>query len=246
MDTKVNSQFETLNSKKGFTLIRPQSGGRGGNQYGFTLIRRKASPLSQQKAFTLIELLVSMAIIGLLVALMVPAINRSLSNNNIANDADLLKAKLEETRLLAASTQQADTQKGYYALYLPKGNPVSYFAILRLTASSTDDTFVAPCTAEIAMGQAIADDPNNFSCVVDRVNLSSNVVLLNGGADRLIIYRSPNQELFEGRIAADTHWHALSPVFNWGANVKLKLQSPAKVATISVDAQTGKLTIAYQ
>ncbi|MEK9167436.1 MAG: prepilin-type N-terminal cleavage/methylation domain-containing protein, partial [Patescibacteria group bacterium] len=56
-----------------------------------------------KRSFTLIELLTVIAIISILIGVLVPSMSRSLSGNRLASDVEVLRAKIEETRLLAGS-----------------------------------------------------------------------------------------------------------------------------------------------
>lgn len=207
----------------------------------FTLILRKGLALKARKGFTLIELVISIAIIGLLIALLIPNIDRSLSRNNIVTEVDLLKAKIEETRLMAGSTQQLDNGTGYYGIYLPAGDN-SYFTIVRLTVG-TDQKFSAPCTVEIAIAESQSGSSEGNVCLVERVALSKSIILRNqAGGDKLIIYKAPTQQISEAKLNGQV-WEAGTPDFNWGNN--LQLQSPSKTATVTIESYTGKVSVIY-
>lgn len=197
---------------------------------------------TKRVGFTLIEVLISIAIIAVLSALLVPSIDRSLSRNNLANDVDLLRSKIEETRLLAGSTQQADSKTtGYYALFLPGGTN-TYFSILRI-----DDT-----TNTCPLGAAVGQANSGGDCVVERVSLSKNVSLQNGqgNSGKLVLFRSPTQQLSEshhkGYCNASGCYTPVDgpPLFSsWGTDVKLQFKT--KAATVILEDYTGKLKVTY-
>ena len=182
--------------------------------------------------FTLIELLVSIAIIGLLSALLVPSIDRTLSRNNIANDVDLIRSKIEETRLLAGSTQQADgATVGYYAVVFPAGRP-THFSIIRVQDSSGTNCPISQALSE----------PN---CLIEEVSLSKGVELINNnvGESKLVLFRSPTQQVSAASCRPGPRAFLCSapdglPSFvGWG----LKLQFKTKTATVDLEDYTGKL-----
>lgn len=206
-----------------------------------------------KRGFTLIELLVSIAIIGLLLALLIPNIDRSLSKNRVANDAELFQSKLEQTRLLAASTQAKDELQsnsatvtdavGYYGLYLPAstaGDSHNYFSLVRLSYPFTNGI---PCTAQTVETQVT--NSAGGECVVERVELSQGVDL-DLTCPHIIAYRVPIQQLTElrkgGSACTNGNWQEVSPTFDsWNFRLLYK----DKTATVSLGAFTAKVTIGY-
>ncbi len=206
-----------------------------------------------KRGFTLIELLVSIAIIGLLLALLIPNIDRSLSKNRVANDAELFQSKLEQVRLLAASTQAKDELQsnsatvtdavGYYGLYLPTstaGDTHNYFSLVRLSYPFATGS---PCTAQTVEAQATSSAGGD--CVVERVELSQGVDL-DLTCPHIIAYRVPIQQLTElrkgGSACTTGDWQEVSPTFDsWNFRLLYK----DKIATVSLGAFTAKVTIGY-
>src|SRR3990167_7907097 len=118
-----------------------------------------------KRSFTLIELLIVIAIISILIGVLVPSMSRSLSGNWLSSDVEVLRAKIEETRLLAGSTQNADEQAGtpelpgtarvgYYGIYLPSNDQLDdpakqYYAIVKVS-SPLDQTGEGYCSGSMA------------------------------------------------------------------------------------------------
>lgn len=202
------------------------------------------------KSFTIIELLVTIAIIGLLVALLIPNIDRSLSKNQIVNDVDLFKAKLEETRLLAGSTQQIDESSnnidpndpsadevGYYAIVIPRDDS-TYFNIVKMSHPVTNGL----CTAD----KVINNINNNIpDCIVERVNLSKNITLSNrSNRYQFIVFRVPTQQISTLELGAN--WEVVPLVFD-NPVFELRYLDPAELtATINIDSYTGRVTASYE
>lgn len=198
--------------------------------------------------FTLIELLISIGIIGIMLTLLIPNIDRSLSKNDLANDAELFKSKVEETRLMAGSTQQVDADQGligagqvrktaYYAMFIPTTSH-DYFAIVRL--SSELDIPTAPGCTMINV-EAAVNDPSvgNQDCIVQRNRLSRSVTLASANP-RIIIFQIPSQTVFEGRKNG-INWVKRNPDFGWSFTLNLGTKS----ATLSVEDYTAKITTTY-
>ncbi|HUD21138.1 MAG TPA: type II secretion system protein [Candidatus Saccharimonadales bacterium] len=197
---------------------------------GFTLLRRRG--------FTLIELLVTIAIIGMLTGLLVTNIDKSLSQNRIANDAQLFSTKVEEVRLTAASTQSSDEQSvspttkqdiGYYGIYL--GVDKHSFYLLKLPSDLT--------------GITDSDLSTNTNFVVQKEVLSSGVTVVGGSnhSDEVLAYRVPSQELFcLKRNSTTGKWSATTPIFS---SPFFQLAYQKKTASVKIDDYTGKVEVSY-
>lgn len=191
---------------------------------------------SQRQAFTLVELLISISIIGILLALVIPNIDRSLSGNDLANDAEIFKSKVEETRLLASSTQQVDSGANdagaYYGVYLPSDPNKRFYTIVRVTASGT-------CPAS-AVVMASNDPTQSQVCIVQRIALSRKVTF-ETVTEQLILFRVPTQQTFKAVSSSSPAWKADTPNFSAGAVLKYD----TKRATLNIEAYTAKVTITY-
>jgi prepilin-type N-terminal cleavage/methylation domain-containing protein len=207
--------------------------------------------------YTLIEALVTIAIIGMLLGLLVPLVDRSLGKNRLANDVELLRSKIEEVRLLAGSTQSADEIEeasaevtddvGYYALYIPgDSRPNNFFAIVRLSepiklagGSGSPPNY---CSAAIAADQAVS---GRGHCLVDKVLLSRSVVIADTDhPDRMVAFRVPTRQLFELERVGSDWGFTPQPVFDWTGH-ELRLTFSDKTATVSLEPYTARLKVVY-
>lgn len=203
-----------------------------------------------RKGFTLIELIISMAIISLLIALILPNIDRSLSKNNVANDAELFKAKVEEVRLLAGSTQIVDETDGdagtidqdnvgYYAIMLDlQGFAGDYFSLVRISYPLSNASL--PCAPNRVATQARDE---SGPCFVQRVKVSSDMQRVSGNHDRFFLaFTAPTQQ-FTKIQNEPTGWQEYShtsslPVF--------QLTNVGKTAKVKLDDFTGRVHIEYE
>lgn len=198
-----------------------------------------------KQAFTIIELLVSVAIIGLLIALLIPNIDRSLNKNQVVNDVDLFKAKMEEVRLLAGSTQQVDEQEnssdandpvGYYALYIPDESSADYFSIVKIDYPLESNSPVVCSPDAIILGEP--------SCVIEKINLSRNVTLSWSGVTQFIAFRVPTQKLHK-IVMSGTNWVEESPIFDGSVFELNYLTGGGLKATVELDNYTGRVKVTY-
>ncbi len=229
-----------------------------------------------QRSFTLIELLIVIAIISILIGVLVPNISRSLSSNRLSSDVDVLRAKIEETRLLAGSTQVTDRQTGatiidvnlvgYYGIYFPAENVTTsndnyngkpFYALVRLSKPFTSDAdgYCNPKTIETdALG-------NSGRCLIERIDLSSNVEFdfQTTQQNRMIAFVVPAQQLVELYLPDNQTgcnllngycWveNASGPIFDQKSvnNPYIRLKNNNKAANINVMPYTGKLEVTYQ
>jgi len=212
--------------------------------------------LKTDRAYTLIELLIVIAIISILIGVLIPTITRSLTKNKLASDVDVMRAKIEDTRLLAGSTQTNDTLQGadspgftrvgYYGLFIPTqsdiGSGKPFYAIVRLSKPLTDSD-LGFCSAQTAVAQAKA---GSGSCLIERIDLTTDVSYDPGSIiqERIIAFSVPSQQIMELQ-QQPVGWveNAAGPRFDQSPYFVLKYRD--KTASISVEAFTGKLLVTY-
>lgn len=193
-----------------------------------------------RRGFTLIEVLVVIAIVGVLTILLIPNINRSLSKNNLAGDAQLLSSKIETARLLAGSTQKAEGNDafGYYGIYLPPqtGNT---FQVIRVSADPNNaGAMTLPCNANDII-------TNKFpaKCIVETITLSQGVTMTFAGSSyRFVLFRTPSQQAYFADDSANPGslviGDAPGAVFQPG----IKLQYGSKTVTMNINNTTGQVS----
>ena len=191
-----------------------------------------------KRGYTLIEVLITITIISVLTVLLIPSINRSLSRNNIAGDAQLLTSKIESARLLAGSTQQGDTS-GYYGVYLPP-NGYDYIQVVFV---STDPSKTCDPTGLITGNTSLF----SASCIVDTVRLSQGVQMANpSGLYRLILFKTPSQQVFYGDNTDNATKIAIknpdTGFASFAQGITLKYNKNAKTATVNINSTNGQVS----
>ena len=199
-----------------------------------------------KKGYTLIELLVTITIMGVLTALFIPGIDRTLSRNNIAYDASLISSELESARLLAGSTQQVENNGlpnyGFYALYIPSSGQSLY--VVRLDGNGTTipgeiTGNPGPCPNDQVLTSSPKDD-----CLVKTDQLSNGVNISTGNSV-IVVFASPTQQasVYSGAITNSGPLTSGSPSIKVSQTVLGQIHT----ATLSIDYVTGEAgMISYQ
>ncbi|MCR4308310.1 MAG: type II secretion system GspH family protein [Candidatus Berkelbacteria bacterium] len=178
---------------------------------------------NSSKGFTLIELLVVIAIIGILIGVLVPSMSRSLSGNRLASDVEVLRAKLEETRLLAGSTQTNDENNlvdsevlgtdrvGYYGILIPGSDVIKpdniynsrfpFYAIVRLSDPFAFRAKSGYCSGNQALTDAINNNMEKGTCLIEKIGLTDGVTYKDYTTynihAKLIAFKVPTQQVSE-------------------------------------------------
>ena len=184
-----------------------------------------------KRGYTLIEVLVTIAIVALLTILFIPDISRSLKNNNLAGDVELVSSSVQSARLLSGSTQQVDagsnnSSTGYYGVYFTTNQSKIYIE-------------------RISDGADCPLNSNNNNCTVQEIDLSSgttisSVVYNTSDISKLLIYfQAPTQQLLFAYGSA-----SLSPVSAVSGSdmIRIKLLNNGKTAILSISPITGEVT----
>ncbi|QQG50006.1 MAG: type II secretion system protein [Candidatus Berkelbacteria bacterium] len=210
--------------------------------------------MATKRGFTLIELLVTVAIMGLMLSLLVPMVDRSLGKNRVATDAEIFRSKIEEVRLLSGSTQQTDEtpgsnftydETGYYGIWFHSdAYRSSHYDIVRL--SYPLNASGAPCKPGDVQLQAWNQDG---PCFVERVNMSKGVTLsckicgdtAESRSNHFVVFRVPTRQMFHIRVEGSA-WIEEGPVFG---NPLLELTFTNKKATVAIEPYTAKVGVTY-
>lgn len=212
---------------------------------------------SFRQGFTLIEVLITIAIIGMLLALLVPMVDRSLGKNRVATDAEIFRSKLEEVRLLSGSTQQADEsstsehtnfdETGYYAIWLHSDAYRSdHYDIVRLSSPVNATGQDVPCKPNDVQTQAW---DQSGPCFVERITMSNNVKLsckvcgpgLGDRNNHFLAFRVPTRQFYDVHVVNGV-WVEDRPVFNGSV---IELTFSGKTAKVSLEPYTGKVKVTY-
>lgn len=218
--------------------------------------------------FTLTELLVTIAIMGMMFGLLVPLVDRSLSGNRLANDAEVFRAKLEELRLMAGSTQHSDESStsthtgtvqydevGYYGIWLHSDSlgKLDGYDIVRLSYPVSATATEVPCKPADVQTQAFNE---SGQCFVERVKLSPGVRLSckicdparENSSNHFITYSVPAAQFFEIETVG-SRWEETTFRSDPGENPDapvIELTYNQKTATVTIDRYTGKASVTYR
>jgi prepilin-type N-terminal cleavage/methylation domain-containing protein len=186
----------------------------------------------KRRGFTLIELLISIAIIGLLTALLITNIDRSLDKNKLSDDIDVLRSKLEETRLMAGSIQQADSTKD---------DKIRYYGLLFTQGNSSYDL--------VKIGTGDNCSSNNLTgCIIENIPLSkkNNINYVRNGDKVILGYKLPQQQLVL------LVFKTVNNVEKWGeesinkGELLLEIKDENNLtAEVTLSGYSGKLDVEY-
>jgi len=204
-----------------------------------------------RRGFTLIELLVSIAIMGLLIALLVPNINRSLQKNQIAEDVELFKAKLEETRLMAGSTQQSFTgDNGYYGVYISPGENDEFYIVRVDKDPNKNDEGMCGVTT---ITNQISESGGVGNCVIEQVAMAGTITNPQTDAPRLVVFKAPIQQIDGIKWYPDANegkgsWKLEGGDFNryWDKFATISSKNTSKTAEVKLGDYSGKVTVEYK
>lgn len=202
---------------------------------------------AERRGFALIELLISIGIVSLLIALFITNFDRATASNRLAEDAELIKSKIEQARLLAGSTQITDEPAGssgdsnydpagYYGLYMPK-DTTTQLQLVRVPYPAGRFT-----PGDCFERETIVIGGDLTVCLVETIVFNRGVEFTYTGESRIIAFRVPTQQYF-----TIIKSNPPNPIWiEWTATntFTLRLTPSNKKASIVIKP-TGKVDVLY-
>ena len=208
----------------------------------------------KKRGFSITELLVSIAIIGILTALIVPGVDRAMNKNHLPNDIKVMQAKFEETRTMSASRGadqgginydeiSSKTKKvGYYGVYFPSDTSLNEYYIVKLSrykgrfVESTDVTDDTDPAYGNTTDYCWVDDvvAKKSECILETIKFSKDVVYTYSPA-RIYAYLIPEGTYYiineEGNMIM--------------AGSKVSLKQGKRAADASIGINSAMINVTY-